>query len=743
MATWMRLLICAWMLGGLAGAVTLSGSLVDPQGQPVAGASIRAIAADGTAAGASTAGDGHFTMELRGMGNYTFEAKAAGFAVLRHAAVIDAGSGALQLRFAALAARTDSVNVSADAAESIMSPDPAQRVLVRDEILDANPGRPGAPVSIPGLPIETASGGIKAPQYFAPGVAGDHGEPIATFFEVGSYLIPNNLSANAHGNGYSDPNVIVPAIIESVTVDGGAFNVREGDHSVDLAETYSFRSRLEPSLTFTGDDRDADVMAGWSPAAPQVKAWVALEAAWGNGFLETPEHRRQYKLDAFRVFHFDRHELTLFAAGYYGESKVPGLTPIGVPDLHDTIDPRQRDQTHTGEVAANDIRRLTPASELQLSGFFRTYNLALDSNFGDGLIRQSEFRTVTGGNANYVQHTSESFTFMAGIDTLRDAPRRLDLDHYEAPFDPLNPNYYGPFQKVASNNVTLNFLAPYAALRGRLTPWLRYSAGWRRDQIGIDNQDLLNPSNSFRKWVGVNSPKATVDLIAPHNLPLPSASFSFGQTFFTNDPREGTGMLAGTPVSRAHSWQGVVSRDVAGIDFRVTTGRVTQEQSLGKIDPDTGLQYYEGPSRNRFITAAARRYFRVGVFEASVSKADARDLSTGLPVPEAPRLISDFLGTLDRLPFRLQARAEYEQVGRKPLGDGFVGVPVREFRGSLARPFHEGRVMAGVNFLIAGGYTGQTTEVLAVAGEAEPFEQIVGVRLPSYVAASCSWRFGR
>jgi hypothetical protein len=42
----------------------------------------------------------------------------------------------------------------------------------------------------------TASSGIKAPQYFAPGVASDHGEPIVVFNHVGSYLVPNNLSAN-------------------------------------------------------------------------------------------------------------------------------------------------------------------------------------------------------------------------------------------------------------------------------------------------------------------------------------------------------------------------------------------------------------------------------------------------------------------------------------------------------------------------------------------------------------------
>src|SRR5208337_2116366 len=100
------------------------------------------------------------------------------------------------------------ITVTADGTQvDVLSPDPAVRVFASEDLLDANPGRPGAPISIPGYPIETASSGIKAPQYFAPGVAGDHGEPIAQFVRVGSYLVPNNLSANAHGNGYSDPNI--------------------------------------------------------------------------------------------------------------------------------------------------------------------------------------------------------------------------------------------------------------------------------------------------------------------------------------------------------------------------------------------------------------------------------------------------------------------------------------------------------------------------------------------------------
>src|SRR5450432_2314036 len=193
----------------------------------------------------------------------------------------------------------DSVTVTVDVRDiDIRQPDPAQRVMVRDEILDANPGRPGAPVSIPGVPIETASGGIKATQYFAPGVAGDHGEPIAQYVAVGSYLLSNNLSANAHGNGYADPNILVPAAIESVQTDGGAFNVREGNHAQNLAATYGLRSKLEPFATLTGDYRDVDLVTGWSPEAGN--SWVALQALYGNGFLDRLEHRQQYKLNAYR-----------------------------------------------------------------------------------------------------------------------------------------------------------------------------------------------------------------------------------------------------------------------------------------------------------------------------------------------------------------------------------------------------------------------------------------------------------
>lgn len=734
-----RALIAAYVLSVLvpiaALAEEVAGQLTDPQAKPVAGANVSLTSeVSGETWAATSDADGRFALSVS-PGTYRLVASAPGLEDVTRTLTVKAGAALeYDLEFARLAARNEAVTVTADVTTAdIENPDPAQRIFVRQQILDANPGRPGVPISLPGLPAETASGGIKAPQYFAPGVAGDHGEPITQYLKVGSYLVSDNLSANAHGNGYADPNFIVPATIESVQTDGGAFNVREGNHSVDLAATYGFHSRLEPFVTLTGDSRDIDLMAGWSPAAPGTRAWLAVQASYGNGFLDRLEHRQQYKINGFRVFDMGPHQVTVFGAGYYGESRIPGLAPLGVPGLHDTIDPRQRDQTHTGELAANDRWRLSPGSDLQLSGMFRTYNLALYSNFGDGLIRQSEFRTVSGASAIYIKKFDDAFSLMAGNDYFRDAPRRDDLDHYVS----TDPAVYGPFEKVSANNITLGFETPFLAVDGSPTHWLHYSLGWRRDQIDFENQDLLNPTHSYQKWVGVNSPKATLNLFAPDHRFLPSVAFSFGQTFFTNDPRVGTGSTLGTPVSRAHAMQMVISQTILGTDFRVTLARVTQEASLAKIDADTGLQENEGPSRNRYISIAARRHYRYGVVQTSVSKADARDLSDGAPVAEAPRLIVDILGTIDRLPFHLRARAEFEEVGRKPLGDGFVSVPVREFRGALTRSFLNNRMDAGLTFLIASGYTGQTLEVL------DDLEQVTGVRLPSYASLSWTYHFGR
>jgi hypothetical protein len=732
------LLLCG---SALAEHFPVSGRVVDAQGRPISGASVVLVQGK-KAHEAVTNAQGQFQLELDYAGSYDLSVMAPTFQPLTKSVDVLSAVSSLDLQLIPVITRTDSVTVTADINSlDVLSPDPAEKVFVRQDLLDANPGRPGAPVSIPGYPIETASSGIKAPQYFAPGVAGDHGEPIAQFIAVSTYLVPNNLSANAHGNGYSDPNIFIPEILESVQVDGGAYNVRQGNHAVNLAAVYGLRSSLDPFVTLTGDYRDIDVVTGFSPARD---SFVAVEGSYGNGFLQRLEHRQQYKFNGQRIFRLGNHQLTLLGMGYYGFSYLPGLVSISAPSMGDTIDPRQKDQTHTTLVALNDMWQLSGSQQLQLSGFFRTYNLSLFSNFGQGLVRQSEFRTANGLETNYVNRIAESLSLLLGMDYEREAPRRDNLDHYN--FYTPGDFSYGPFTKVDSNNVTINSVTPYAAGSGAITHFFRYYAGWRRDQINIDNEDLINTGNSFQKWVGLNSPKATVSFLPKQTWGLPLISASFGQAFFTEDPRIGTGTVAGSPVATAHSYQLVASKTIADTDLKLTLGHVTTSQELAKIDPDTGLQENQGPGRLKFLTAAVRHSFRQGSILATFSKADARDIDSGQPTPEAPRTIVDLLANTQRLPLKLQARGEFEYVGRKPLGTGCApdfnaqcaGVSVREFRAAVVRPFLNNRLDIGVNMLIAGGYTGQTVENLYPSVIAEP----VGVRIPSYASVNLTYNFG-
>jgi len=397
----------------------------------VAGATVRLLRrADSSRREAQTDTQGQFFFAELDSGEYRVTAEYPGFAPTTRTIVLSDGNQIENIEFSDIASQSESVTVSADVSDvGLFAPDPAQRIMVRDETLDANPGRPGMPISIPGMPVESPAGGVKPPQYFVPGVAGDHGEPIAMFFQVGGFLFPNNLPANAHGNGYADPNVIIPIAIESAQTDGGAFNVREGNNSVNTSIIFGLRDRVDPMIRLTGDYRDVNVVTGWSPRNPANKSWVGLEVSYGNGFLERLEHRKQYKGNVSKVFDFGKHELTVYGIGYYGFAYQPGLIPIDTHVAGDTIDARQREETSNGAVILNDVWRLTDHRQLQFSGFSRYYTLDVRPNFGDGLIRQSEHRNVNSEDILYGDSFSKSFSLLAGVNFRREAPRALALDH--------------------------------------------------------------------------------------------------------------------------------------------------------------------------------------------------------------------------------------------------------------------------------------------------------------------------
>jgi hypothetical protein len=392
------------------------------------------------------------------------------------------------------------------------------------------------------------------------------------------------------------------------------------------------------------------------------------------------------------------------------------------------------DRTHRVILVANDTWKLSEQRELSFSGFYRDYALTLRSNFGDGLIQQSENRNVFGGETTYIQSVRPWISFLGGVDLRRDAPRNLDLKRIDDD---------GVFQPVTRNNLAMTFLEPFAAVDGTITRYLHFDLGVRQEEVWMDNQDLINPQNSFNKLASLTLPKGTLTLALPKRWYAPLVAFSYGEGFHTEDPRIGNGSGEPTLLAPSRAYQLVLSKIVKQTQIYVTLKHVYNSQELAKIDADTGLQEVVGPSINKVLSVSLQRNFKYGSAYISYAQADARDAQTGEPIPEAPRMIWDAVVSENHLPFHLQVRGEFEFVKAKPLGDGFTGVPVTEFRGALLRPFFENRMSIAANFLIASGYTGQTTETLALPSDPLPFERVVGVPLKSYVSLSWTYYFKR
>jgi len=232
---------------------------------------------------------------------------------------------------------------------------------------------------------------------------------------------------------------------------------------------------------------------------------------------------------------------------------------------------------------------------------------------------------------------------LAGLDLRRDAPCDLDLRRLNAA---------GIFQTITSNNPPLSFVEPYVALDGALAKYFHYDVGLRREEVWIDNEDLLAPPNSFDQLAAISLPKATITFLPPTAAStfLPTVALSYGEAFHTEDPRIGTTNTANpTLLAPSHAYQLVLDKPIEKFDFKITLRHTTNSQELAKIDPDTGLQEDKGPSINRSLTVSLQRNFNHGSFFASYAEADARDLLTGAPVPEAPRNIWDAVGTYDHM----------------------------------------------------------------------------------------------
>ncbi len=98
--------------------------------------------------------------------------------------------------------------------------------------------------SVPGMVVTQHSGDGKAGQYFLRGYNLDHGTDFATSVDG----VPVNMPTNAHGQGYSDLNFLIPELVQRINYRKGPYYAENGDFASAGSADIVYRNSLDRSL---------------------------------------------------------------------------------------------------------------------------------------------------------------------------------------------------------------------------------------------------------------------------------------------------------------------------------------------------------------------------------------------------------------------------------------------------------------------------------------------------------------
>ncbi|MQA22674.1 TonB-dependent receptor [Rugamonas rivuli] len=209
------------------------------------------------------------------------------------AAAIAGCAGAAEAEPGANDAPSNRVVVLAHYDNALGTSDAASQGTVTSALIASRPAlRTGELLEfVPGMIVTQHSGDGKANQYFLRGFNLDHGTDFATYVDA----MPVNLRSNAHGQGYSDLNFLIPELVQRIDYKKGSYYADEGDFSSAGAAHIRLADRLaqgSANLTLGSYGYQRGVLAD-SFAAAGGTLLYGLELSRNNGPWQTPEQVRK------------------------------------------------------------------------------------------------------------------------------------------------------------------------------------------------------------------------------------------------------------------------------------------------------------------------------------------------------------------------------------------------------------------------------------------------------------------
>jgi outer membrane receptor protein involved in Fe transport len=494
--------------------------------------------------------------------------------------------------------------------------------------------------TMPGLVVTVHSGEGKAYQYLLRGFNLDHGTDIANFIDD----MPINRPTNAHGQGYSDLNFVIPEVLAGVDYTKGTYYPSVGDFG-DVASEHMriadvIPTEISASAGTLGDENL--LLGGARPVGASGHLLAAAEASHVDGPFTPGNDFRKYAgvLRYSRGTPADGEDLTVMY--YKGDGRFITDQPVravqeGLIGRFGSLDPSDGNSSERLSVSGH-YAAAAGAWSFTSNAYYVHSRQTLWNDFAHFLEdpvngdqeQQDETRDLLGGGAAIKlksavgQIDSQTILGVQGryddiyVDRRHTMDRRV-LDYCEL----LGPDGVTATRvdvgepDCTADRVRVGDVGLYVENSTRWTTWLRSDVGLREEYYAGQDRSLL-PGTAFSQ---VPFSSSTTLLQPKGSLILgPWADtefyFSAGRGFHSDDvrgvsgtvPLEGLGGTRTAPLLvKADSEEiGVRSNIVPNVHIQVSAFNVRLASEI-VYDQDQG-EDQPGPQSDRYGVEVSAEY---------------------------------------------------------------------------------------------------------------------------------------
>jgi len=363
----------------------LTGTVVDTSGAVIVGAIVQVWSANGTAqTTAQSDTKGSFIFSGLAAGNYRLVISNFGFETKEIPVSLGDTEAQTPLRISlAVSAVSTTVNVQGREDDLIgIAESGTQGTVGATEIQDRPILRSGEVLeTVPGLIITQHAGGGKANQYYLRGFNLDHGTDFAIFIDD----MPLNLPSHAHGEGYSDMNIVIPEFVKRVNFEKGPYYANIGNYGSAGSTHVEYFRTLEKNFAKVegGTYGYGRAVFGASHKLGPGSLLAGAEVYYDNGPWVHPDAFT--KMNGLLTYSQgdDANGASITARGYHGRwhssDQIP-VSAVALVGLYGTLDPTDGGHSQRYSLQGEWHRQgANSASKIMAYGFY--YDLDLFSDF--------------------------------------------------------------------------------------------------------------------------------------------------------------------------------------------------------------------------------------------------------------------------------------------------------------------------------------------------------------------------